>query len=116
MAIVHQTTSLWGPFLETYDMTGITAVLAARIAIVNVNATALTKVQAILTKIFTTIGEDAVLKVSADGGTTGVLADKVQQLNYWKEQLSAILGFYMPKGTPIQETRRKMGRGFRVVR
>lgn len=107
--IVHQLSSLWGPSFDTYDLTAVKAALTAALDEVDLNATALTMVQGILTQYFTTIGDSSQLYVNADGGSSGVLTNERAELAYLRDKLASVIGFFCPKGGYVEECRRAYG-------
>lgn len=116
MRVVHQLSSMWGTHAESYDLSGAVTLLNAAIADCEANAAALARAQAILTEYYTTIGESSQMRVTADGTSSGTLMDQPAQLAFYRDQLSTVLGFYMPKGSAVDELRRRLGYGNRITK
>lgn len=117
VTVVHHMVSLWGPYAENYDLSGVVTALTARITAINANASALVMAQGVLTAYYTTVGDNSQVRITADGSTTGVLADDKAELEYYRTKLSNILGFFCPRGGYTQELRDRYGRnGNSVVR
>lgn len=111
-SVVLELTGLFGPQFESYDVSAVRDLLAARLAGLSASQEART---AELLARWSAIGATSPLTVAKEGSAAGTLADHPAERAHLRRALANTIGFAVAGGGFAAEAAARAGRG-RIVR